>query len=187
MTFTEDWYPAGQLADLVELATESRNVSGMSVEIGCWEGRSTIAIAQAVAPAYLCAVDTWAGNVDEGPDHGTVRALAQRDVYATFLANIAPYPNIAHRRMDGAVFLAGVEPGQIAFLHLDAGHTYAATRQLIELAIPRMADGGIMCGDDFVNANAGRADLDGGVERAVRETLAGRFETRGNLWLAYCR
>lgn len=44
-----------------------------------------------------------------------------------------------------------------------------------------MVKGGIVCGDDFLNANQDRHDLHGGVERAVRE-LCPTFQTFGNLW-----
>jgi hypothetical protein len=45
----------------------------------------------------------------------------------------------------------------------------------------RIVKNGIICGDDFINAHAGREDLQGGVERAVKETLQG-YKTIGNLW-----
>jgi hypothetical protein len=71
---------------------------------------------------------------------------------------------------------------EIAFIHLDAGHTYEATKALIDLALPRLARGGIICGDDFESSHAGRADLGGGVERAVRDAFSGDAHNAGNLW-----
>ena len=44
-----------------------------------------------------------------------------------------------------------------------------------------MVKGGIICGDDFLNANINSADLHGGVERAVRELLP-NFKNIDNLW-----
>lgn len=44
-----------------------------------------------------------------------------------------------------------------------------------------MISGGIICGDDFKSANMSRVDLNGGVERAVREGLP-NFKNIDNLW-----
>ena len=67
------------------------------------------------------------------------------------------------------------------FCHIDASHDYWSVRADLKLAEACLRPGGILCGDDFVYAHAGRADLDGGVERAVREGLPG-FEAQGNFW-----
>ena len=40
---------------------------------------------------------------------------------------------------------------------------------------------GVLCGDDFLSAHARRADLDGGVERAVRKLLP-KFKAVQNFW-----
>ncbi|HXX90052.1 MAG TPA: class I SAM-dependent methyltransferase, partial [Acidimicrobiales bacterium] len=187
VVFHEEWYPDGQLAELCGLldATLTRAVDGAIVEIGCWEGRSTVALARVLEPSgrRLHAVDWWLGNVDEGTDHATVHALHERDVFATFTANVAPYRCVDVHRQDGRDFLTGMPPGEgIAFVHLDAGHTYEATKQLIDLALPRLAPGGVICGDDFENSHAGRHDLGGGVEGAVRDALRGDGRNIGNLW-----
>jgi hypothetical protein len=47
--------------------------------------------------------------------------------------------------------------------------------------LPRLVEGGILFGHDYENANIGRADLQGGVQRAVQELLP-RHAARGNNW-----
>jgi predicted O-methyltransferase YrrM len=69
----------------------------------------------------------------------------------------------------------------IKFCHIDASHEYQSVYDTIKLIIPNLQKGGIICGDDFLNANINRNDLKGGVERAVRESLTG-FKNYGNLW-----
>ena len=58
------------------------------MEIGCWEGRSAVVIANACYPEVLLAVDTWAGSESEHPDHETVRIARVRDVFAAFRTNM---------------------------------------------------------------------------------------------------
>jgi hypothetical protein len=69
----------------------------------------------------------------------------------------------------------------VKFIHIDASHEYDSVAETIKLILPNMVKGGIICGDDFINAHIGRTDLNGGVEKAVRELLPG-FQNKGNLW-----
>jgi hypothetical protein len=43
--FNEDWYSSKQIADLMLLVEKTKDLSGNLIEIGCWEGKSTINIA----------------------------------------------------------------------------------------------------------------------------------------------
>jgi hypothetical protein len=196
MAFTEDWYPAEQLDLLAKLAG-SVAVRGHCIEVGVWEGRSALTIARAIAPEALCAVDTWAGNQEEqavlGVAHPSVDAAKQRDVLAAFRENIAEarLENIHVFQMDWRELLTRLYPQGgtpdsqgIAFLHLDASHDYESVYQQIHTFYPYMLPGSIMCGDDFANASAGRIDLNGGVERAVRNFFGYKTRNNGNLWWA---
>ena len=71
--------------------------------------------------------------------------------------------------------------GIIKFIHIDASHEYESVFETIKLVLPKLVKGGIICGDDYLNANINRTDLHGGVERAVREALPNHHNIR-NLW-----
>jgi hypothetical protein len=197
MGFTEDWYPADQLAALAGLA-RGVTAKGHYIEVGTWEGRSAIALQRAIAPAVLYAVDTWAGNQAEaqaaGVVHPSVTAATERDVFAVFTENVREAglsDLIIPCRMDWREFLPALYPNGgdpqwsgIAFLHLDASHDYDSVYRQIHAFYPYMLPGSVMCGDDFANASAGRADLQGGVERAVRNFFGYKVKSDGNLWWA---
>jgi len=158
------------------------SIAGDVVDIGSWEGKSTIALANACFPDPVLAVDTWRGNTDEGTHHVSVILAQQRDVYQTFQDNVSRLTrgNVIPMRMHSAEFLAS-HSRPIKFCHIDASHHYRSVRRDIEGALRLLVDEGILCGDDFNHANRRRADLEGGVERAVRELLPG-FRRRGNFW-----
>jgi hypothetical protein len=112
-----------------------------------------------------------------------VTLTRERDVFGQFCANVtllAP-GNVRVVRSDIHEFLRAWR-GPIKFAHLDASHTYRAVKRMIEALRPWIVPGGVICGDDFETADLSRHDLEGGVERAVRETLAG-FQQVNNLWL----
>jgi hypothetical protein len=181
--FHEDWYPDVQLTRLVAAFERSRRTGGAIVEIGCWEGKSTIAIANACHPEPVIAVDTWAGSLAEGPGHPTVLIARERDVFGQFRSNIEALTrgNVTPVRQECLAWLTAWDQ-PLKFVHIDASQDYGSVRRTIELCLPHVGPGGVLCGDDFQTADASRTDLDGGVERAVRETLPG-FEQQHNFWL----
>ncbi len=183
MAFNEDWYSNEQLDLLVAAYDLARHVPGDVLEVGCWEGRSTVALARACFPKTLVAIDTWEGSFDEAPDHVTVTLARERDVYAIFRENVRELTagNVFPAKCDWRTFMAERPRAPIAFCHLDAAHDYVSVRDQIRALLPHMSPGGTICGDDFENADAGREDLQGGVERAVRECLPA-FSAHGNFW-----
>lgn len=174
VTFIEDWYAAQQLDRLCALALTTRALDGIAVEIGVWEGRSALRLAEVIAPRPLHCVDTWRGNLGEGVTHPTVAALAQRDVLGTFRANVAAAKadNIAVHVMDGDAYLNALPDDCIRFLHLDASHDYASVCGNILAAKPKLQPGAVFCGDDYSYPD---------VMRACADTL-GRVQAVGNLW-----
>lgn len=184
--FTEDWYSHEQGAFIADLYGDVKELEGLCIEIGCWEGKSTIYLANACYPEVLVCNDTWEGNVAEGEVMGvlhiTVSLAAERDVFGRFSSNMARCTKGNYRvvKQDCQEWLPTVrEP--VKFCHIDASHDYQSVADSIRFLLPWVVEGGVLCGDDFLTANSGRQDLNGGVERAVRELLPG-FLSRGNLW-----
>jgi predicted O-methyltransferase YrrM len=184
--FKEDWYPEKQINDLVNLLTTIKDIDGKIIEIGCWEGKSTINLANNCFPEILICNDTWLGNVQEsivtGVTHPTEEIIKERDVYSTFINNMDNYTqkNYIIVKEDCIEWLKKYE-GLIKFIHIDASHEYESVFETIKLVLPKMVKGGIICGDDYKNANINRHDLHGGVERAVKETLP-NHNNIDNLW-----
>jgi predicted O-methyltransferase YrrM len=182
MSFHEDWYSDDQARFLAVLGRFVLPLEGAVVEFGSWEGKSTCALANAVSPDVVIAVDTWQGNTDESPDHESVGIARERDVHETFIANIASLTkgNVMPVVQDCHEFMRDFsEP--VKLCHIDACHDYQSVKRSIERVLPLVVSGGVLCGDDIVFANSSRADLDGGVERAVSESLPG-YKSSGNLW-----
>jgi len=167
--FTEDWFgPASQHA-VARLVDRTRGLAGRVVEVGCWEGRSTIAIANACYPDTVHAVDTWEGS----PGEISAELAAQRDVFARFSENVdqATRGNVEPFRMDWRTYF-DADAGPVRFLHIDAEHTYQEVFDNITTVLPLMVAGGIICGDDNHHPP---------IQRAVRDAL-GVFFVDASLW-----
>lgn len=184
--FNEDWYSDDQLIALEAVCTLIPEVEGKIIEIGCWEGKSTVAIANQCYPHEIIAVDTWQGQIDESLDHISVKIAQERDVYSVFLNNMKELTqgNVTSIKMDCFEFLENFDE-KIKFCHIDACHDYMSVKRTIEYVLEFVVKGGILCGDDYRTANRYRQDLDGGVERAVCELLPEHQIIKNFWWYKY--
>lgn len=157
--FHEDWYSGAQALYVGQLARQAPE--GAMVEIGCWEGRSSIVIANLINPRILHCVDHWQGNIDEDADHASGVTARERDVLGAFVGNMDQCTpgNWTHyvqswqswiemRRTQYQTDPIWYGHPSIAFLHLDASHDRASVRDCLLALKPFLVEGAILCGDD---------------------------------------
>ncbi len=177
--FHERWYSSKSIKWLLDTFEKlNREAQGVIIDIGAWEGRATLAIGAACFPESMMAVDTWRGNEKEGASHITVQEAKKRSIKGAFEKNIRSlgYGNIKFFQGDSSLFLKEHE-GSIKFAHIDSDNTCEYIRETLMLLIPKMAHGGIICGNNIAAACERRHDLSGGVEKAVKELLPGYIQT----------
>ena len=143
LTFTEDWFGEASQKALARLFRSVRLIDGDVVEIGSWEGRSSVALATAAAPAIVRCVDTWRGS----PGEISAELAAERDVFSTWQANTAHLANVAAYRMGWREYAASYI-GATRLVFIDAEHTYEEVSDTIAAFRPHMVKGGVICGDD---------------------------------------
>jgi beta-1,4-mannosyl-glycoprotein beta-1,4-N-acetylglucosaminyltransferase len=153
--FHEDWYNGGQALYVGQLARTAPE--GACVEIGCWEGRSSVILAQMINPRVLHCVDHWRGNVDEDEGHESAVIASERDVLETFVNNMerCTAGNWTHYVQSWQQFTTQLlmdyehgDPFRIAFLHLDASHDRKSVADCLSAIKPFLVGGAILCGDD---------------------------------------
>jgi beta-1,4-mannosyl-glycoprotein beta-1,4-N-acetylglucosaminyltransferase len=182
--FHERWTPSIQVRRLTwTYNSRASGLRGATIEIGSWEGFTTVALANTAYPDLVIAVDHWAGSADEHVDHPTVVFARERDVFAQFQQNVEvlTHGNVQPVRQNLDEFWRQWK-GPIKFAYIDASHDYLSVKRDIQAVQRWLVPGGTICGDDIQSANGGRQDLQGGVERAVRELCPG-FEQLDNLWI----
>jgi hypothetical protein len=135
----------GQASTLYEAAVNCPD-GGTIVEIGSFQGRSTIVLASAAAPGVdVVAIDPHAGN-DRGPQEIGGFEAAAADDHETFLANLeraGVRDRVRHVRMFSDAALGEVD-GSIDVLYIDGAHRYAPARADIRDWGDRVGDGGTM-------------------------------------------
>jgi predicted O-methyltransferase YrrM len=164
----QGWMTPGQAATLYDAAAHCPP-HGSIVEIGSFQGRSTIVLASAAPPGVtITAIDPHAGN-DRGPQEIEGYADQAADDHATFLANLeraGVAGRVRHVRMFSDAALAEV-PGPIDVLYIDGAHRYGPARADIRDWGARVSDGGtLLIHDSFSSIGVTLAIL--------RELVAGR-------------
>jgi len=150
----EDWIGQEQLNVLAALAQSTGYLTGEAIEIGTWQGRSAMPLANIIAPSILHVVDHWKGD-SESP-RAIEQGLAipaqclERDNYAIFMANVAEATegNLKVWKMDYRDFLARWDE-PVRFLHLDDGHLADDVEAQLAGLLPHAVPGAIFAGDDW--------------------------------------
>jgi autotransporter strand-loop-strand O-heptosyltransferase len=125
------------------------------VEIGAWFGKSTCYMATEIKNSgksiTFDAIDTWKGTLTE-PDHQkTVRAT---NVYDKFIENMsaAGVSNYVNPIVSDSLFASDLyEDNSLDFVFIDGDHTYEGVIADIKAWYPKVRDGGIIAGHDYMN------------------------------------
>ena len=139
------WMSPGQAATLYDAARRCPP-EGTIVEIGSFQGRSTIVLASA-APSnvQVVAIDPHAGN-DRGPQEIDGFGEAAAGDHEVFLANLeraGVRDRVRHVRMFSDAALGEVD-GSIDVLYIDGAHRYAPALSDIREWGARVGDGGTL-------------------------------------------
>jgi hypothetical protein len=152
--FDEQWLGRDQVIQTAALAQSTGHLAGEAIEIGAWQGLSTVSITQAIEPSVLHVVDHWKGDSEspEAIEQGLAipAACLERDNHAIFLANMAEATagNFQVWKMDYREFLAQwSEP--VRFLHLDDGHLADDVERQLAALRKHAVPGALFCGDDW--------------------------------------
>lgn len=164
-----------ELEWLAKQASNKRRI----VEVGCWMGRSTRALADNMPEdSTLFAVDHWLGSNEEAH----INTLKDKPIgwlLEKFQENMkgARCKNIYICQGYSGAFWDGVGNGhKCDFIFIDASHDYSAVRADIQGWLKQLSPGGTMAGHDY---DGGRP----GVVKAVKELLPNAKPAgAGSIW-----
>jgi hypothetical protein len=141
------------------------------VEIGCWEGKSTVFMANQIKNSgkniKFYAIDIW-----EAYDQGDGNIWDAN--YDQYLENIEPvkeYINTIKEDSSKASLQFGLE--SVDFIFIDGNHSYDFIKRDIEHWAPKLKPGGVIAGHDIQWKS---------IEKAVSEYF-GEYEIFCNLWM----
>lgn len=161
-----------ELRRLAELASNAEFI----VEIGCYMGRSTTALACATL-GQVFAVDTWRGSEEDNEGEKT-RVTSPEELYRSFCVNMWNYINankVVPLRCDSVEGAKILQELGYTFdlIFIDAGHDYEWVTRDIKAWLPLLDKGGVMIGHDLPHPR---------MEEALNDTIPGWTKSVGMLW-----
>lgn len=121
----------------------------MIVEVGSWKGYSTSVLAKSVADYHgsVFAIDHWLGG-EETTKHDYAKKV---DVYSIFKHNMIVlgvwdivHPLVMDSLTASQIFADGI----LDLIFIDADHRYEPFKKDVSAWLPKLRDGGILCGHD---------------------------------------
>lgn len=150
----QGWMAHDELRWLAAQAAEAQKI----VEVGCWCGRSTRALADHTTGTVWC-VDPWTGTQPssvartEGGGLLALQKLMKKRVFAAFVENLSDHlatgrvQAIPMRSTFAVQILRCLAP--FDFVFLDGDHAYTSVAPEIEQFRPLVRPGGILAGHDY--------------------------------------
>lgn len=142
----QGWMGEEELTWLAERASECMSI----VEIGCWKGRTTVALAEHTKGVVHC-VDSW----------------REPGVFKEFLENVKHLKNLVVHTVDSLDGARVLDRIRFDFVFIDADHSYESAKSDILSWKPLIAPGGLISGHDY-------RDSFPGVIQAVDELIPNR-------------
>ena len=158
----------------------------VGAEIGCANGATTHRLLRYCKELRLYAVDKWE-KVIGGPEAGDIQGGRAGNNctgwdpvrgFAKFNQVTKSYQNrLTVLRGDSVVMAKKVKDGSLDFVFIDADHRYEAVMQDLAAWVPKLKEGGMLCGHDIHLP---------GVRRAVEEKLI-QYAEAGIDHVWYCK
>lgn len=143
--FPKSQFPAAQIPTIKRLLdlVQAKKV----IEIGSWVGESTSIIADHIKPGMVYSVDWFKGN--EGTDLS--KLADSQDIYKIFKSNIE---ELGLEKYVQTFVMESTEAAKFFsdnfadLVFIDATHNYLDVKKDIAAWLPKVRDGGIICGHD---------------------------------------
>jgi predicted O-methyltransferase YrrM len=134
------------------------------IELGSYEGRSTIVFAR--AGRFVHAIDAWSNEVEDLSAYEKIGANAD-DVFARFTRNLhdAGISTNVHVQRGLTHEIGRTWNTHAAILFVDAGHTYTNAKGDLDIWTPFLLPGGLLLMHDVIYTGFP------GVKRAASELL----------------
>ncbi len=138
----------------VELVQNNARQGMVVCEVGAWVGKTTVEYLPIVQAndGRVLVVDWFSGNEDIVDNQNHIHAYKPNnadDIYTQFMKNVEAYQalvTVVRARSNEGV--EQIPDASLDICFIDADHIYAGVKRDIELYLPKVKPGGILCGHD---------------------------------------
>jgi hypothetical protein len=145
----DNWHWAGE-DTFTKIVNDNQKEGMVVVEVGCYDGSTTRRYIDVVKKnnGRVIVIDTFLGSPEIDGPHGV--GEHNKDLYEVFKTKFEKYS-------DMLTIMKGVSyehipslPDDCDIIFIDADHRYEPVKQDIELSLPKVKKGGVLCGHDFI-------------------------------------
>lgn len=143
----EGWFDSNDVKLYEEMVSSAKD-GAVFVEIGCFKGRSTVAMCELIQKynkqINFFAVDHFKGSWEHQDDP------TLKDLFKIFLQNTIDYNkslNIIPQPSEMAA--ENFKDGSIDFVYIDASHDYESVKKDLNVWFPKLKYDGVMGGHDY--------------------------------------
>lgn len=154
----DGWLTVDEAITLYELSRALPHEAPVAVEIGSWQGKSSVCLAsglQGKRQPRLCCIDPFdaSGDGESAPTYGERAQQVDGELRRTFEQNLREVGlrELVEVRQGFSHQQAQQWQGPIDLLFLDGDHSYAAVRQDFEDWAPKVRAGGYLVMHDVVH------------------------------------
>ncbi len=173
----DGWMEPSELEWLYDTA-RSMPRDARVVEVGCWKGRSTVALCEGLTDrpgAQIWAVDTFLG------DESVERAFGEFDserILDEFRKNTAAYSSLNLLISRSVQASSSFDDGSLDWIFVDGDHAYDAVVADIVAWAPKLKPDGLLSGHDYPH---------GGVQEGVLRSFGTVSRGAGSIWYTRMR
>jgi hypothetical protein len=123
----------------------------IAVEIGSYQGESTLTFAKSGKFSRIYAIDPWSDEVYDEDDKATLHC-PMGFVEVAFEINLKQYisKGVVHKlKGTGEQWIKEFMDNTVDFIYIDANHTYSAVKKDILMWKSKLRYGGILAGHDY--------------------------------------
>jgi hypothetical protein len=131
-------------------------LDSVGVEIGVQRGDFSAQILEIVKPRRLHLVDCWQYQNDEVYDNDSanvsdnIQSEYMQIVIDRFKKQIGESRIIIHHQFSDIV-VEEFSDNYFDWIYIDANHSYDAVKKDLQLYYPKVKNGGLICGDDYID------------------------------------
>lgn len=132
--------------DMIALSymASTRKKGSIIIEVGSMHGKSAYCLSTSAPECDIICYDLWPGNGILGPDN-----ITRNNTIELFQEYTSVCKNVRPIRINSVYDIKWDDLIPVDLMFLDAAHTNPSDWEMIEYWLPKIADGGIICGHDY--------------------------------------
>ena len=155
----KNWYWPGE-PGFIKLVEDNQSEGMVVVEIGCYDGSTTIKYIDTVKKnnGHVIIIDTFEGTIatpetiNNDPSYASNvhwKGDHNHDLYKVFLEKFKNYSDMMTIHKGFSFDFIPLLPDNCDIIFIDADHIYESVKKDIDLALPKVKQGGILSGHDL--------------------------------------